>query len=85
LFGGIGLIAAVIIYFVVTSYSGSDPYGPDDPFIGEDSIYKFDEPYVNKNYNMESVLKTATAQPEGTKRIPGPGIQAQTQLTNAAY
>ncbi len=85
LFGGIGLIAAVIIYFVVTSYSGSDPYGPDDPFIGEDSIYKFDEPYVNKNYNMESVLKTATAQPEGTKRTPGPGIQAQTQLTYAAY
>jgi len=85
LFGGIGLIAVVIIYLVAASNSGPDPYGPDDPLIGEDSIFIFDEPYINKNYNMESVLQTAAAQPEGTKRTPGPGIQAKTQLTYAAY
>ncbi len=76
LFGGIGLIAVVIIYLVAASNSGPDPYGPDDPLIGEDSIFIFDEPYINKNYNMESVLQTAAAQPEGTKRTPGPGMQA---------
>ncbi len=86
LFGGIGLIAVVIIYFAVTSYSESDPYDPNGPFFEEDSILIFDEPYTNKNYNIESVLKTATAQPEGqTKRRPGPRIPAQSQLTYAAY
>ncbi len=86
LFGGIGLIAVVVIYFAVTSYSESDPYDPNGPFFEEDSILIFDEPYTNKNYNIESVLKTATAQPEvQTKRRPGPGIPAQSQLTYAAY
>jgi len=85
LFGGIGLIAVVIIYFAVTSYSEPEPYGPDDPFIGEDSILIFDEPYINKNYNMESVLKTTTPQPEGTKLRSGPGIPAESQSTYAAY
>ena len=86
LFGGIGLIAAVIIYFVAASNSEPDPYGPDDPFIGEDSILIFDEPYTNKNYNIESILQTATTQPEGrTKRTPGPGIPSQAQLTYPAY
>ncbi len=85
LFGGIGLIAVVIIYLVAASNSGPDPYGPDDPLIGEDSIFIFDEPYINKNYNMESVLKTTTPQPEGTKLRSGPGIPAESQSTYAAY
>ncbi|MCH8035329.1 MAG: serine/threonine protein kinase [Bacteroidetes bacterium] len=86
LFGGIGLIAAVIIYFVAASNSDPDPYGPDDPFTGEDSILKYDEPYTSNNYNIESVLIPATPQPEGrTKQRYGPGIPAQAQLTYAAY
>ncbi len=80
LFGGIGLIAAVIIYFVATSNSEPDPFGPSDPFSDEDSVTIVDEPYVNKNYNIESVLKTASAQPEArTKRRYGPGIQSQAE------
>jgi len=83
LFGGIGLIAAVIIYFAVTSNSEPYPYGP---LIGEDSILIIDEPYINKNYNMESVLSAATPQPEGrTKRRNGLGIPGQAQLTYPAY
>ncbi|MGB5894706.1 MAG: protein kinase [Ignavibacteriaceae bacterium] len=83
LFGGIGLIAAVIIYFAVTSIPDPDPY---DPFFEEDSILIFDEPYTNKNYNIESVLKSATPQPEGrTERKHGPGIPSKAQLTYPAY
>ena len=83
LFGGIGLIAAVIIYFAVTSNSEPYPYGP---LMGEDSILIIDEPYINKNYNMESVLKPATPQPEGrTNSKYGPGIPSQAQLTYPAY
>jgi len=83
LFGGIGLIAAVIIYFAVTSNSEPYPYGP---LMGEDSILIIDEPYINKNYNMETVLKPATPQPEGrTNRKYGPGIPGQAQLTYPAY
>jgi len=80
LFGGIGLIAVVIIYFVATNNSEPDPFGPSDPFSDEDSVTIVDEPYVNKNYKIESVLKTATAKPEArTKRGYGPGIPAQAE------
>ena len=83
MFGGIGLIAAVIIYFAVTSNSEPYPYGP---LMGEDSILIIDEPYINKNYNMESVLNPATPQPEGrTNSNYGPGIPGQAQLTYPAY
>lgn len=83
LFGGIGLIAAVIIYFAVTSNSEPESY---DPFFEEDSILVYDDPYINKNYNMESVLKSAIPQPEGrTERIYGPGIPSESQLTYPAY
>jgi serine/threonine protein kinase len=83
LFGGIGLIAAVIIYFAVTSNSEYDPY---DPFFEKDSILIFDDPYTNKNYNMESILQSATPQPEGrTERKYGPGIPSESQLTYPAY
>jgi serine/threonine protein kinase len=83
LFGGIGLIAVVIIYFAVTSNSEPEPY---DLLIGEDSIQIFDESYTVNNYNIESVLKPATAQPEGqTKRRSGPGIPAQAESTFPAY
>jgi serine/threonine protein kinase len=82
LFVGIGLIAAVMIYFAVLNDSEPGPY---DPKLGEDSIQVIDKPYSNKNYNIESVLKTATPQSEGTKRRYGPGIPGQAESTYPAY
>jgi serine/threonine protein kinase len=85
MFGGIGLIAAVIIYFVATSNSDPDPYGPSDPISDEDSITVIDEPYVNNNLNIESDSKRGTAKADGRTRRYGPGIPAQAELTYPAY
>jgi serine/threonine-protein kinase len=85
LFGGIGLIAIIIIYFVAESNSDSDPFGPSDPFFIEDSVDVYDDPYYNYNYNTESIMEKGIAKTNtGKERRYGPGIPSQAQETYAA-
>lgn len=85
LFGGIGLVAAVIILFVIIENSEPEPY-PYDPYLLEDTVVTYEEPYSNPNENEASTLAKGLAKSEiRTNRRYGPGIPAVSQQRYAAY
>lgn len=86
MFGGIGLVAAAIIYFIATTTSEPDPYGPDEPFIIEDSVAVNEDPFLRGMNNIEDPTGRPVARPEQrTNRKYGPGIASRSKKPYAAY
>ena len=99
LFGGIGLVAAVVILFIIIENSEPEPY-PYDPYgpaSVEDSVVVYEEPitnpnkdynkpYIKPNKNIASTFIKGLAKPESrTKKRYAPGIQAVSQRTYAKH
>ncbi|GBD89136.1 serine/threonine-protein kinase PrkC [bacterium BMS3Abin03] len=69
IFGGIGVLALILIYFLIVPGPAPAPYGPSDPGLNEDSIFIQDnnKNNIEKNNNLEN--NNHTVQPKRNQQL----------------